>query len=217
MSTSPGPSIHPSLVLSVSRSQLDRENPRGDQELQRLEHSKTSSQTPPIATPEGPTLDSSGLRYYVDASTQYSPGVSTETVSPGALVAVPVREKEAPAAKSQEAVQSPDVPIYQISSPSSPPQFTTTKQGAPQGPVESDSSLSHANSSSLGGITPTPIRARVFPARYEFCKVEDLVVLISDMISDLIQINDQLPLREDGLTRFHSKYAQFLCFLRELS
>ncbi|KIM94571.1 hypothetical protein OIDMADRAFT_135484, partial [Oidiodendron maius Zn] len=47
--------------------------------------------------------------------------------------------------------------------------------------------------------------ARVFPARYEFCKVEDLVVLISDMISDLIRINDKLPLREDGLTRFHSK------------
>lgn len=182
-----------------------------------LENSKSSSQTPLIAIPEGPTLDSSGLRYYVDASTQYSPRVSTETVSPGALDAVTVREQEAPATKShntREAMQSPDVPVYKISSPSSALQFTTTKQGPSQGLVESGSSLSHANSSSLGGIAPTPIRARVFPARYEFCKVDDLVVLISDMISDLIRINDQLPLREDGLTRFHSKYARFPCFLR---
>ena len=46
---------------------------------------------------------------------------------------------------------------------------------------------------------------KVLPAKYELCKVEDIVVLIANMISELIQTNDSLPLRSGVLTRFHSR------------
>jgi hypothetical protein len=35
--------------------------------------------------------------------------------------------------------------------------------------------------------------------------VDDMVVVISHMISELIETNDQLPLRNGVLTRFHSR------------
>jgi len=51
----------------------------------------------------------------------------------------------------------------------------------------------------------TPVPIKVLPAKYELCEVEDVVVLIANMISELIQTNDELPLRSGVLTRFHSR------------
>jgi hypothetical protein len=50
----------------------------------------------------------------------------------------------------------------------------------------------------------------VLPARYELCAVEDMVILIADMISELIETNDNLPLRDVVLTRFHSRFVYLL-------
>jgi len=47
---------------------------------------------------------------------------------------------------------------------------------------------------------------KVLPVRYELCEVEDIVILIANMISELIETNDDLPLRQGVLTRFHSRY-----------
>lgn len=47
---------------------------------------------------------------------------------------------------------------------------------------------------------------KVLPLKYELCDVEDMVILIANMISELIQTNDGLPLRSNVLTRFHSRY-----------
>lgn len=46
---------------------------------------------------------------------------------------------------------------------------------------------------------------KVLPSKYEFCAVEDMVILISNMIQELITTNDRLPLRSGVLTRFHSR------------
>lgn len=46
---------------------------------------------------------------------------------------------------------------------------------------------------------------KVLPAKYEFCEVGDIVVLIANMIAELIETNDALPLRTGVLTRFHSR------------
>ncbi|PBP28165.1 cyclin-dependent protein kinase regulator pho80 [Diplocarpon rosae] len=46
---------------------------------------------------------------------------------------------------------------------------------------------------------------KVLPLKYEFCAVEDIVILIANMIQELIQQNDTLPLRNGVLTRFHSR------------
>ena len=47
------------------------------------------------------------------------------------------------------------------------------------------------------------------PVLYEFCPVEDMVVLIAHMLAELIETNDALALRPGNLTRFHSRYVCF--------
>jgi hypothetical protein len=65
--------------------------------------------------------------------------------------------------------------------------------------------------SSIGELAPkrtrsAPSAAKILPVKYEECAVEDLVVLIASMISELIETNDALPPRPNPvLTRFHSR------------
>tara|TARA_R110002003_G_scaffold1048_5_gene22199 strand:- start:16182 stop:16715 length:534 start_codon:yes stop_codon:yes gene_type:complete len=53
---------------------------------------------------------------------------------------------------------------------------------------------------------PQEPNVRVMPLQYETCDVKDLGVLISDMLMELVRINDEQPLRDGTLTRFHSRY-----------
>ncbi|KAL5625272.1 hypothetical protein BROUX41_005332 [Berkeleyomyces rouxiae] len=67
-------------------------------------------------------------------------------------------------------------------------------------------SQSSPRSVSAKRTRPNSVPLKVLPIRYEFCQVEDLVVLISHMLSELIETNDSLALRGSGsLTRFHSR------------
>jgi len=43
------------------------------------------------------------------------------------------------------------------------------------------------------------------PLRYETCSVSDLVVLIANMLMELVRFNDDIPLKDGRLTRFHSR------------
>jgi hypothetical protein len=43
------------------------------------------------------------------------------------------------------------------------------------------------------------------PLLYQNCNPKDLGVLISSMLMELIRLNDQIPLRDGKLTRFHSR------------
>jgi hypothetical protein len=43
------------------------------------------------------------------------------------------------------------------------------------------------------------------PLKYETCDSKDLGVLISDMLMELVRLNDGFPLRDGQLTRFHSR------------
>jgi len=43
--------------------------------------------------------------------------------------------------------------------------------------------------------------------QYERCSVEDMAILISNMLVELIETNDNIPLRSGSLTRFHSRYG----------
>lgn len=43
------------------------------------------------------------------------------------------------------------------------------------------------------------------PSKYETCHPKDLGILISNMLMELIRINDRIPLRDGRLTRFHSR------------
>ena len=43
------------------------------------------------------------------------------------------------------------------------------------------------------------------PILYQDCNPKDLGVLIANMLMELIRLNDQIPLRDGRLTRFHSR------------
>ena len=54
-------------------------------------------------------------------------------------------------------------------------------------------------------LRPEKPAPRALPRRYEDADPRDLVILISSMLMELIRYNDQIPLRDGRLTRFHSR------------
>ncbi|KAF2633464.1 cyclin-domain-containing protein, partial [Macroventuria anomochaeta] len=54
-------------------------------------------------------------------------------------------------------------------------------------------------------LRPPEATVKVMPLKYETCDVKDLGVLISDMLMELVRLNDGYPLRDGQLTRFHSR------------
>jgi len=57
---------------------------------------------------------------------------------------------------------------------------------------------------------PGSTSEKVMPRRYETCEVKELGVLMSNMIMEIIAINDNIELEDGKLTRFHSR---FVCFI----
>lgn len=137
---------------------------------------------------------------YADASTQWESPVLNLKTEPSASDAVPENPAPVPqTSAAPAAVMAPSSPTKPIIEGQSP---VSKRRQSPSGQLPD----------SVGGDKPEPKRARsdlpqvkVLPAKYEFCEVEDIVVLIANMISELIQTNDGLPLRSGVLTRFHSR------------
>lgn len=63
----------------------------------------------------------------------------------------------------------------------------------------------HGHSAAPKRARPEPGSLKVMPLKYETCNPKDLGVLIANMLMELIRINDQIPLRDGRLTRFHSR------------
>jgi hypothetical protein len=115
----------------------------------------------------------------------------------------------------REAMPSSRVALSQMSSPCSKApqssdlalQSSAGKQSPCQEYMHADPSSVRTHSSSPRSTRLAHVEAKILPTNYEFCDVDDLVILIADMISELIRINDQLPLRDGGPTRFHSRFV----------
>jgi hypothetical protein len=144
---------------------------------------------------------------YVNASTQHSPIGLTNAMAQGDHISALIStEEKVPLIKeplAQEAIQSPSIALPQVSSPRQPiPLSSLASQ-----PLAGKQQLSqdHTHLSSPKSAAPAYIAVKILPVQYELCSIEDLVVLIASMVTELIEINDQLPLRENGLTRFHSR------------
>jgi len=86
-----------------------------------------------------------------------------------------------------------------------------SKRKIPQGGESSHAGSPAAAEGGSSTLTkrPKPEEApsKALPLKYEFCAVEDMVVLISHMLGELIETNDALALRSGHLTRFHSRTA----------
>lgn len=143
----------------------------------------------------------------VDAGTQYSPPIS------------PARSRlDTTKAKGRQrgTFHPPDIP-YPPPEPPLAPQMSVKRSGASTSWAASNLASSTtlvkespATSSSSQGSSPkracSAKRAvKLMPAQYETCDIQDLVVLISNMLVELVRFNDDIPLKDGRLTRFHSR------------
>ena len=135
----------------------------------------------------------------VDAGTQYSP--------PSAPMPAPRKVGK------RRGTPSPPPPVLPPPEPALEPQLPSKRAGEPvidpQVASASSTTLAKSSSSSQGS---SPKRARhprpavkLMPLQYETCDVKDLVLLISNMLLELIKFNDEIPLKDGRLTRFHSR------------
>lgn len=91
-----------------------------------------------------------------------------------------------------------------------PHPLSPVKRRNSQGPGASigESSTAGQHSGALPKrVKPDTAPPKVLPVRYELCAIEDIVVLIANMLSELIETNDALAMRSGHLTRFHSRYV----------
>ena len=136
----------------------------------------------------------------VDAGTQYSPpsapmpdpprkvGKRRGTPSPSRLPPPP-----------PEPALDPQLPAKRAAEPATDPQIASASSSTP-----SKSSSSSQGSSPKRARHPRPA-VKLMPLQYETCDVKDLVLLISNMLLELIKFNDEIPLKDGRLTRFHSR------------
>ncbi|TVY85818.1 Nuc-1 negative regulatory protein [Lachnellula willkommii] len=137
---------------------------------------------------------------YVDASTQWQSPVMN--LKPEGVPSEDVLEREQ---TQQRAASSSvtSVPPHSLSRPTLQAQSPGVKRRQSR-----DGQVSTNNPSQISApkrAKSAQAQVKVLPPKYEFCEVEDMVVLIANMISELIQTNDGLPLRSGVLTRFHSR------------
>ena len=145
-------------------------------------------------------------RQTVDAGTQYSPPVAPNSLD---------LETSRAGAKRKDRSISPEAPPPE---PALAPQMSHKRAEAlvaPSQPITAASSTTLANSASRTsspsqGSSPKRARppkaaAKIMPVKYETCDVRDLVLLISNMLMELVRFNDEIPLQDGKLTRFHSR------------
>ncbi|ORY64073.1 cyclin-domain-containing protein [Pseudomassariella vexata] len=166
----------------------------------------------------------------VDAATQYSPmepfdpTVPLRAVRPSTIVSIdephPAPTVAASASTSDPASTFADPPPEPNISPIRPEHvkseanpLTPPKRRNSQDLVRTTASSSavsavtQSQTSSPKRVKPSQGPPKALPLKYEFCDVEDMVVLISNMLAELIETNDSIAMKSGHLTRFHSRTA----------
>ncbi|KAF9731836.1 Nuc-1 negative regulatory protein preg [Paraphaeosphaeria minitans] len=169
-------------------------------------------------------------RKYADAGTQYSPDGYPPThrphpPQPAPVPAPPSTQLSQPTVPIERRDSSAEVTITESQEPSlrvdpqpaapaqSPQPIRASpgdKEKAParvlQTPGHNGADAAPAEQSSPAKrVRPQTGNLKVMPRKYETCDVKDLGVLISDMLMELVRLNDDMPLRDGQLTRFHSR------------
>ena len=89
--------------------------------------------------------------------------------------------------------------------PATPATTATPATGTTEAPA-ADSATSTTDPPSAAKRARAEVAPpKMLPEQYEFCLVEDMVVLIANMLGELIETNDALALKSGHLTRFHSR------------
>lgn len=142
----------------------------------------------------------SSTRSTADVGTQYSPPTaSMPSAANPPQTLNKRRDTSSPPRPPPEPALEPQLPSKRAAS-SSDAQLASATSNA----------LAKSSSSSSRGSSPKRARppkssVKSMPVQYETCDVKDLVLLISNMLLELIRFNDDIPLKDGGLTRFHSR------------
>ncbi|KAL5376719.1 hypothetical protein DPSP01_010265 [Paraphaeosphaeria sporulosa] len=167
-------------------------------------------------------------RKYADAGTQYSPDgypptyrphpPQTAPAAPSTQLSQPTVPIERRDFSAEVTITEPPEPSLRVDpQPAAPAQSTQPtraasrdKEKAPapvlQTPRQSEADAAPAaQSSPAKRARPQSEDLKVMPLKYETCDVKDLGVLVSDMLMELVRLNDDMPLRDGQLTRFHSR------------
>ncbi|SMR63054.1 unnamed protein product [Zymoseptoria tritici ST99CH_3D1] len=183
---------------------------------------------PPTVSADVETAPVANLAGYVDAGTQYSPDGFPPTAGskvalgtgqpPGAVVRT--RKRKDVVSSSSSASDSSHEPMSGTSASSGAPknapgisnqrdnpahQSASASGILPSAPELKEARSTHGHSAAPKKARPEPGSLKVMPLKYETCNPKDLGVLIANMLMELIRINDQIPLRDGRLTRFHSR------------
>lgn len=122
---------------------------------------------------------------------------------------VPVEPSDEPA-NSQASPEPPRRSESSQNKPNSAKRSATSPARAPPSEQPQSEAADHAALGEPGRRAQRPrtlpAAPKVLPLAYETCAVEDMVILIAHMISELVETNDCLALSSGSLTRFHSRY-----------
>ncbi|KAK6360797.1 hypothetical protein TWF730_006919 [Orbilia blumenaviensis] len=222
-STSSSPPPSPQQVR-IPQSQLM--SPRPQRSVSGRSHPSQSGQASPNVTamgpPPAPSPSASASNPGASAVTSprlkrplsseaLNPNPATSATSPQGVSASEVRSSPRPLRRAGQPTQSskssPRVgqsPLLRRAAESS----IRTPQSQPQ-----NTSI-NPNETSLDPLTlgspskrvkPMQPAKKLVPGDYQLCAMNDLVILISDMLNQLVSLNDGIPLTQGGLTRFHSR------------
>ena len=178
-SHSPSAAFHARYSRPSPKSPASRLNPTSSPALQpSSSHARTPVQKPMTA----------------DAATQYTPEGYPPTAS---RLAGSKRRGSSPPAPSS-------TPGPETSLPERPVHTDNTAMAAPaQDPSQSPSLTKKPRTQPDSNVNMDP-NVKIMPLKYETCNPKDLGFLISNMLMELIRLNDKLPLN-GRLTRFHSR------------
>lgn len=172
---------------------------------QQISHSPASASNPQRHSLSASAQSAAPAKVTVDVGTQYSPPIDLDPPSgdPPFMLGKRRGMSKSPKTPPEPALEPQPAALKHNDLPSSYSQTATASS------VTLAKTSSEASSSSQGS---SPKRSRqanssvkYMPEQYETCDVKDLVVLISNMLMELVRFNDDIPLKDGRLTRFHSR------------
>lgn len=225
ITSTPSPTFHANPASSPPRSPYISRSRNGP-----YRYPQATSPHPPIKTPPAaafprrfshtPPSTTNPHKRSLSTANQLPVAKEKSTVDVGTQYSPPLDSRPPPAdlpsslGKRRDMSISPQVPPEpplepQLAAPKHPVVPSSFSQLASASSVTLAKTSSTASSSSQGS---SPKRARpakpplkFMPEHYETCDVKELVTLISNMLMELIRFNDDIPLKEGRLTRFHSR------------
>lgn len=227
------PSLRSSLAPSPGPQPARQSAPRSSRHRTRNARSRSTSSSAKLRDAGSPsTANNDKIPTTADVGTQYTPlgypptarpkPVKLAAGEPASQPMVGVSNSKAseaePPAKRPKDIAVKGSPEEKEDEKSKGKQRAKGAASAPNvssGLPETGTPSSASSASVLSGTPASPPKrprpdgsnVKVLPPDYNSCGAKDLGVMIADMLVELTQLNDEIPLKDGILTRFHSRYV----------